>query len=39
MVGRKPDLSKPWVRVAKFWRRMDKGKVQCYLCYKKCPIA
>jgi len=38
-IGRKPDLSKPWVKVAKFWKRVNGGKVQCYLCHKRCPIA
>ncbi len=33
------DLKKPWVRVAKYWERMEKGKVRCNLCYKRCPIA
>ncbi len=35
----KPDLSKPWVRVAKFWRPLGQDKVLCYLCNKRCPIA
>ena len=35
----KPDLSKPWVREAKHWIRMDGDKVRCMLCYKRCPIA
>ena len=33
------DLSKPWVRPAKHWRRVKGNKVVCTLCYKKCPIA
>jgi len=33
------DLSKPWVRPAKHWRRVKGKKVVCTLCYKRCPIA
>lgn len=35
----KPDLSKPWVREARFWVSLGNGKVRCNLCYKRCPIA
>ena len=35
----KPDLNKPWVKAAKYWVRLGKGKVRCDLCYKRCPIA
>ena len=33
------DLSKPWIRPAKHWRRVKGKKVVCTLCYKRCPIA
>ncbi|MEM4567025.1 MAG: AmmeMemoRadiSam system radical SAM enzyme [Sulfolobales archaeon] len=33
------DLSKPWVAKARHWTPLAGGKVQCTLCYKKCPIA
>jgi len=35
----RPDLSKPWVREARFWVSLSDGKVRCNLCYKRCPIA
>jgi pyruvate formate lyase activating enzyme len=35
----RPDLSKPWVREARFWESLGDGKVRCSLCYKRCPIA
>ncbi|MGC8975090.1 MAG: AmmeMemoRadiSam system radical SAM enzyme [Thermoprotei archaeon] len=38
-MSRKPDLSKPWVRTAKYWRKLDNNKVVCNLCYKRCPIS
>lgn len=38
-MGRTPDLSKPWVRVARHWTAVGDGKVVCNLCYKKCPIS
>lgn len=33
------DLSKPWVKEARHWVRLDGSKVRCDLCYKRCPIA
>ncbi|MCD6323950.1 MAG: AmmeMemoRadiSam system radical SAM enzyme [Desulfurococcales archaeon] len=38
-MARKIDLSRPWVREAKHWVSLGKGKVRCDLCYKRCPIA
>jgi len=39
MTKKKIDLSKPWVKVAKYWRPVGNNKVICDLCYKRCPIA
>ncbi len=35
----RPRLDRPWVREARFWRRLDESKVRCDLCHKRCPIA
>ncbi|MCX8184392.1 MAG: AmmeMemoRadiSam system radical SAM enzyme [Sulfolobales archaeon] len=35
----KPKLSETWVREARFWEKLEEGKVRCHLCYKRCPIA
>ncbi|PUA33308.1 MAG: AmmeMemoRadiSam system radical SAM enzyme [Zestosphaera tikiterensis] len=35
----KVDLSKPWVREARYWISLGDGRVRCNLCYKRCPIA
>ncbi len=32
------DLSKPWVKEAKYWESVGEGRVKCRLCYRECVI-